>query len=190
MLFFFSSRRRHTRCALVTGVQTCALPIYERRLGCQAPVGPVRPYRGFSRAASARRRCAPSKLSTSSFRLSPNPSRRRRSAPACRPGPAIRTSRSRTTDRGIDNQRRHLAQVIDDRQHPDRRPQGSADHEVERSALVRPRRQCPFSWIVVIPHASRSEEHTSELQSLMRISSAVFCLKKKKKNTSLTSNNR
>src|SRR3546814_16369126 len=27
MFFFFSSRRRHTRCALVTGVQTCALPI-------------------------------------------------------------------------------------------------------------------------------------------------------------------
>src|SRR3546814_9147661 len=27
ILFFFSSRRRHTRCALVTGVQTCALPI-------------------------------------------------------------------------------------------------------------------------------------------------------------------
>src|SRR3546814_8904402 len=27
-LFFFSSRRRHTRCALVTGVQTCALPIF------------------------------------------------------------------------------------------------------------------------------------------------------------------
>src|SRR3546814_15488832 len=30
-LFFFSSRRRHTRCALVTGVQTCALPILEQR---------------------------------------------------------------------------------------------------------------------------------------------------------------
>src|SRR3546814_18782910 len=29
-VFFFSSRRRHTRCALVTGVQTCALPIYGR----------------------------------------------------------------------------------------------------------------------------------------------------------------
>src|SRR3546814_16441328 len=28
--FFFSSRRRHTRCALVTGVQTCALPISAR----------------------------------------------------------------------------------------------------------------------------------------------------------------
>src|SRR3546814_10710807 len=29
MCFFFSSRRRHTICALVTGVQTCALPIYD-----------------------------------------------------------------------------------------------------------------------------------------------------------------
>src|SRR3546814_3182314 len=28
VVFFFSSRRRHTRCALVTGVQTCALPIW------------------------------------------------------------------------------------------------------------------------------------------------------------------
>src|SRR3546814_7965591 len=27
MFFVFSSRRRHTRCALLTGVQTCALPI-------------------------------------------------------------------------------------------------------------------------------------------------------------------
>src|SRR3546814_20605831 len=31
--FFFSSRRRHTRCALVTGVQTCALPISCRDMG-------------------------------------------------------------------------------------------------------------------------------------------------------------
>src|SRR3546814_7316104 len=29
LFFFFSSRRRHTRCALVTGVQTCALPIFD-----------------------------------------------------------------------------------------------------------------------------------------------------------------
>src|SRR3546814_9679440 len=36
----------------------------------------------------------------------------------------------------------------------------------------------------VRPDGSRSEEHTSELQSLMRISYAVFCLKKKKKTTS------
>src|SRR3546814_14486682 len=33
ILFFFSSRRRHTRCALVTGVQTCALPISSLVLG-------------------------------------------------------------------------------------------------------------------------------------------------------------
>src|SRR3546814_8056775 len=31
--FFLSSRRRHTRCALVTGVQTCALPICMMRTG-------------------------------------------------------------------------------------------------------------------------------------------------------------
>src|SRR3546814_15622042 len=33
LVFFFSSRRRHTRCALVTGVQTCALPICKLSLG-------------------------------------------------------------------------------------------------------------------------------------------------------------
>src|SRR3546814_16445009 len=32
---FFSSRRRHTRCALVTGVQTCALPIWQPLYACQ-----------------------------------------------------------------------------------------------------------------------------------------------------------
>src|SRR3546814_19999966 len=32
LTLFFSSRSRHTRCALVTGVQTCALPIYFARL--------------------------------------------------------------------------------------------------------------------------------------------------------------
>src|SRR3546814_2911595 len=36
VFFFFSSRRRHTRCALVTGVQTCALPIYSP-IGVPAP---------------------------------------------------------------------------------------------------------------------------------------------------------
>src|SRR3546814_7038877 len=40
MRFFFSSRRRHTRCALETGVQTCALPIY-----CPAAArGPLQDY--------------------------------------------------------------------------------------------------------------------------------------------------
>src|SRR3546814_6247272 len=39
-VFFFSSRRRHTRCALVTGVQTCALPIWSSRrvrAACRRP---------------------------------------------------------------------------------------------------------------------------------------------------------
>src|SRR3546814_5507728 len=44
---------------------------------------------------------------------------------------------------------------------------------VDRGAIARPRH--------VDAEFSRSEEHTSELQSLMRISYAVFCLKKKKK---------
>src|SRR3546814_10353564 len=35
-IFFFSSRRRHTRCALVTGVQTCALPISAPRQSASA----------------------------------------------------------------------------------------------------------------------------------------------------------
>src|SRR3546814_7090010 len=42
--------------------------------------------------------------------------------------------------------------------------------------------------IALEPHVERSEEHTSELQSLMRISYAVFCLKKKKKERHKTSN--
>src|SRR3546814_10271903 len=45
--FFFSSRRRHTRCALVTGVQTCALPIWNALGGRQA-AGRERRY-GFHR---------------------------------------------------------------------------------------------------------------------------------------------
>src|SRR3546814_3077234 len=42
------------------------------------------------------------------------------------------------------------------------------------------------SWQCPIERASRSEEHTSELQSLMRISYAVFCLKKKNKSKRMT----
>src|SRR3546814_10789963 len=40
--FFFSSRRRHTRCALVTGVQTCALPIsFDLFFNAVSPRGPI-----------------------------------------------------------------------------------------------------------------------------------------------------
>src|SRR3546814_11549685 len=37
LIFFFSSRRRHTRCALVTGVQTCALPIWSLSARSRSP---------------------------------------------------------------------------------------------------------------------------------------------------------
>src|SRR3546814_5168158 len=43
--------------------------------------------------------------------------------------------------------------------------------------------------IAALPRWARSEEHTSELQSLMRISYAVFCLKKKNTNKHITSPN-
>src|SRR3546814_6129228 len=52
-----------------------------------------------------------------------------------------------------------------------------------RSVLLMPDRLATYArWAVSNPSSGRSEEHTSELQSLMRISYAVFCLKKKKNN--------
>src|SRR3546814_7462246 len=51
-MFFFSSRRRHTRCALVTGVQTCALPILHERVLAEllAASGVCADYRALSEA--------------------------------------------------------------------------------------------------------------------------------------------
>src|SRR3546814_1060400 len=112
VFFFFSSRRRHTRCALVTGVQTCALPISSGTgQKCRRHAGP-----GFSWSWHVARQ-APRRI-------------------ACH-------------------------------------AQGALWHHAEPYAACGqhgPRHDAPH----------RSEEHTSELQSLMRISYAVFCLKKKK----------
>src|SRR3546814_14607067 len=63
--FFFSSRRRHTRCALVTGVQTCALPILRRR------------QRRASARSAAPMRWPPNSGSRSSIRRPPVPRPRR-----------------------------------------------------------------------------------------------------------------
>src|SRR3546814_5369063 len=49
----------------------------------------------------------------------------------------------------------------------------------KQSSIVMP--AAPAAAISSTQRRTRSEEHTSELQSLMRISYAVFCLKKKKK---------
>src|SRR3546814_3275549 len=133
--FFFSSRRRHTRCALVTEVQTCALPI----LGaCSIGEHDARPVvvredeRAFDRA--------------------------RRDDDLLRP---------------------HLPK-------PFAWLAGGRHGEVIGQLLGK---ADPVMWIIAERGGARqkrdvrqrSEEHTSELQSLMRISYAGFCLKKKKK---------
>src|SRR3546814_2571501 len=61
-------------------------------------------------------------------------------------------------------------------------PQSSSRPMLPPAALNRLRSDSATSW--------RSEEHTSELQSLMRISYAVFCLKKKKTNRKTHPQNR
>src|SRR3546814_9349458 len=59
--------------------------------------------------------------------------------------------------------------------HHDRRENGVEEREAAVAQEVRRR----LAHYVVAVHPARSEEHTSELQSLMRISYAGFCLKKK-----------
>src|SRR3546814_10711941 len=57
-LFFFSSRIRHTGCALVTGFQTCALPICLRRRGCnRGKKSPRADANGSRRQAPGRQLC-------------------------------------------------------------------------------------------------------------------------------------
>src|SRR3546814_5254463 len=114
LLFFFSSRRRHTRCALVTGVQTCALPI------------------------SAERPLAAGRVSG-------------------REALAIFVVLSLMALALLLSLRSTLALWL-------------SLPAVAFAAAY------PFAKRVL---AIRSEEHTSELQSLMRTSYAVFCLKKK-----------
>src|SRR3546814_2549249 len=77
------------------------------------------------------------------------------------------------------------------RQATPRRPQNevpSPAFQHSSSGKIPPNRL--VSMRKIVPHpttpGNRSEEHTSELQSLMRISYAVFCLKKKKKQTTYT----
>src|SRR3546814_4744013 len=70
-----------------------------------------------------------------------------------------------------------------------RTPERVDDQRLEAVALAAPRLALlgePSAQVLQRRHLTiveRSEEHTSELQSLMRISYAVFCLKKKKQTT-------
>src|SRR3546814_5044501 len=116
--FFLSSRRRHTICALVTGVQTCALPICQQRNLGHEPESTVK----IIEAEAARDRIS--------------------------------------------------LRIID--------PAG----QIGESFLpflfgqLRNHGNAPV-WTFRMARLWRTEEHTSELQSLRRTSYAVFCLKKK-----------
>src|SRR3546814_6721500 len=66
---------------------------------------------------------------------------------------------------------------------PSARPRGGATVMPTLAMSMPPRRR---SRPTSAASPSRSEEHTSELQSLMRISYAVFCLKKKKEKQQIT----
>src|SRR3546814_2665861 len=120
-LFFFSSRRRHTRCALVTGVQTCALPIFSKK----------------------------------SYR-------------SLKPAPSGWAFRCRVSAKMLAFIRRPSA---DGRRLKEIPIQWARQSHLCRSWSL-------FSLALNAARERRSEEHTSELQSLMRISYAVFCLKK------------
>src|SRR3546814_8364219 len=153
MFFCFSSRRRHTRCALVTGVQTCALPIslarqsdrealglYRGRL-CLLPVGVPCLRTAWLRIHSATRREEyGARLHACAF-----------GQPRTVVGDA-----AQRRDGHLEIARGRVDVLENGYRRGGDRPD-AADH------LGR-----------------RSEEHTSELQSLMRISYAVFCLKTKK----------
>src|SRR3546814_1408141 len=157
-MFFFSSRRRHTRCALVTGVQTCALPISGSRPSPWAPA-PPNPARAppRDRSGRARRQGRRSDIGASQDHF-PSDGARARAVLSAKA--AYMASLERRADA-----KAGMGQTRDDFM-----------TAVRRAALVL------LALLAVLPgQAMRSEEHTSELQSLLRTSYAVFCLKKKKK---------
>src|SRR3546814_10068984 len=150
MLFFFSSRRRHTRCALVTGVQTCALPIYNDPL-------PII-YRGEGDPAILDALLDGDKAidvlgcDETDKCLSPG----KRTIPALG-GTALRPRVAALIQSMSDKVRTNAALTTEEK-------------NLLGVASI------PLYKVVAVQ--ARSEEHTSELQSLMRISYAVFCLKK------------
>src|SRR3546814_6293152 len=85
--------------------------------------------------------------------------------------------------------REHLRDLLAAPRHREARPLGCVvgalqpAHALEQQAIAGDLHRLAGPQVghhLGLPHRDRSEEHTSELQSLMRISYAVFCLKKKK----------
>src|SRR3546814_3535870 len=146
--FFFSSRRRHTRCALVTGVQTCALPIST---------------------------CPATKAPFASTDTPPTVTLDRPSGPLTPKEPVLvrpAASGELPSDRSFSSSTTSAPSIPGAPFRPVMVTPSSAPLMVMVSVAVE---VSPSASVIV-----RSEEHTSELQSLMRISYAVFFLKKKK----------
>src|SRR3546814_8640513 len=145
-MFFFSSRRRHTRCALVTGVQTCALPIWTASRA-DVPPQPSSTHAGiqFQRISG--------QLRMIEFY------------------PHIRQIHILTVilSGGLFALRGVFA--LAGARWPHAAPVRYLSYTIDTTLLT-----AALMLVSILP---RSEEHTSELQSLMRISYAVFCLKKK-----------
>src|SRR3546814_5415399 len=87
-----------------------------------------------------------------------------------------RTARHQALQLGEGDQRAGEGDDADDDAQAHLDPAADLDHPVMQDAV----------GLRVVEGGRRSEEHTSELQSLMRISYAVFCLKKKKKSNQYT----
>src|SRR3546814_5985759 len=149
-IFFFSSRRRHTRCALVTGVQTCALPI---SLRCCSKVYHLPAGRHAPEVMVTGGGCRPGHR-----RVRPLWVDLKLSLYCCGYAPATRdcvTSQLHSS-------------------HPRLRIP-----DMTRPLPIAARLVLAALSFAAFAQTERSEEHTSELQSLMRRPFAVFCLKKK-----------
>src|SRR3546814_1322730 len=170
--FFFSSRRRHTRCALVTGVQTCALPISGAVVVADLSLGQI-----FRREADAE--CV---VEVTAVRGNPL------ELPAHSLAKSLDVGQRRARDGHQGNvtigQMRCHAFTVVGHEGATRATllPSRAEHEVlhqqlpaalEQVGKAAPALGCVENVIRSEEHTS--EEHTSELQSLMHNSYAVFC---------------
>src|SRR3546814_4546168 len=167
--FFFSGRRRHTRCALVTGVQTCALPILAAAAGGVQAADQVHQ----RRLAGAGRPHDGDEITTADAQFRAL----ERDHLGLRAGRVDLAQAAGPDHRHRVNRRRHccLRSPVTTRSPASMSPETSV--LVPSPAPMRTITACgwPPAWSV----SCRSEEHTSELQSLMRTSYVVFCLNKK-----------
>src|SRR3546814_9479946 len=178
-MFFFSSRIRHTRCALVTGVQTCALPIYFLDSPRMSAV------LGRSDFTFADVKAQPT---TVYLVLPPD-----RLATYARWLRLMLAQGLTDLARAPASPARPVLFLLDEfaalgRLEPVERAMGlMAGYGIQLWPILQDVHQ--LRALYERRAGTRSEEHTSELQSLMRISYAVFCLKKKKATKSTKSIN-